>query len=186
MAVARAVALAVVLARPAPSAPTPAAVAPAPYVPTPPARPGDVNPIAAKVLAEGGPRTPAASAGGTGGLARGVGRFAFAYDAAAPATAWTCLEPAARHAAQLTDAETPACAGAGADRIEGNVVVTRQVAGDGKGVDATPGQTCRATLTGRAGDKPLRVMAGPIPARDGDCADVVTALRTQIESALAK
>jgi hypothetical protein len=175
-------ALVYVLTRPPPVGPPGPARSTAEYIPMEPARPGDTNPIAAKVLAEGGPRTPSVAT--AGGLARGVAPLSFAWDPTAADAAWSCVEVAARHAAAFSTTDAPNCAGNGPARFEGSVVVTRQPAPTTKGVHRDAPNACRATLTSSTPN--LRLSVGPIPAAGEDCAPIVAELRTALAEALAE
>ena len=172
-------ALVYVLTRPQPAAPPPAAPE---YIPTEPARPGDTNPIAAKVLADGGPRAPSVTT--AGGIARGVAPLAFAWDPAAADSAWACVEAAAGHAATFSSTDAPPCAGSGPARFEGTVVVTRKPAAIGKGVQHDAPNECRATLTSATPN--LRVTIGPVAAAGESCAPIVPEIRAALLESLAE
>ena len=157
----------------------------------PHARPGETNPIAARVLAEGGPRTPTVNS--MTGPRRGVARFAVSFDgSAAP-----CITAAAASAiAHLgaPDAVDPAiaaaCAGAGPDRLEGMIVMaTMPIAKPGAPkeppVQATCTATLRATWTHAGATRPITASVGPATgALDAPCGPLEFQLQEAAAAAL--
>ncbi|MDP2310903.1 MAG: hypothetical protein Q8P18_33095 [Pseudomonadota bacterium] len=107
-------------------------------IPEEPRAPGGPNAIAAKAMANGGPRTPT-SAPTAGGPRRSVVSFKVALDASGldavtSGRAWECVAAAGAHAVGLLDAGgttdglsdpavAGACTGAGPDSLEGFVRV---------------------------------------------------------------
>jgi hypothetical protein len=163
----------------------PAPPAPAELVPTEPQTPGGPNAIAAKALAEGGPRAP--TVGSSAGAPRlSVTNFRMAFDASAPGTAWDCVAAAGAHATGRLDAGgtgdgvadptvAAACAGGGPDTLEGFVrVATMPQAGTvtsaceatisytvTRGATKSPGKDLRgARVPGGAPDSCLASLAG--------------------------
>src|SRR5688572_18512192 len=91
-----AVTLALRPAAPAPGGltlPAPRPADPDDAVPDEPREPGGVNAIAARAIADGGPRTPTI-APPTGGPRRSVTRFRMSLDASAGAPVWGCVSEA--------------------------------------------------------------------------------------------
>lgn len=140
--------------------------------PTEPARPGDLNPIAAKVLAEGGPRTPKSDL--AGGPRRATARVALGSEP------WTCLEAALAHAARLSEGDPAGCE---EGRSEATVTVVRQPRPSEGGVDETPTWECRATLSATLDLRSVRATAGPVPAGEA-CEPVIEAARAPFRTAL--
>ena len=158
VALALGISLVAVLLRPAPT-PAPAAAIGDGSLPEP-ARPGDLNPIAKRVLDAGGPRTPTSSS--ADGSARAVARFSFAWDGS-PASAWSCVEAATQHAASFTAGDPPPCAGVGERKVDGFVVVTRQRSGAAEKSTSS----CRALLDVTIDGKRVRVGTEAVPGCGG-------------------
>ncbi|MES2643966.1 MAG: hypothetical protein V4850_31040 [Myxococcota bacterium] len=161
----------------------PAPPAPAELVPTEPHTPGGPNAIAAKALAEGGPRAPTVGSS-AGAPRRSVTNFRTAFDASAPGTEWDCVAAAGAHAAGRLDAGgtedggadptvAAACSGGGPDTLEGFVrVATMPQAGTSacevtvsytvtRGATKSPGKDLRgARVPGGAPDSCLASLAG--------------------------
>ena len=136
--------------RPAPAPPAPATAPSADVVPPAPREAGGVNAIAAKALADGGPRTVTAPVP-PGAPRRAVGSFRGPLTT--PGVAWGCVGAAGNHA--LTHLDTGgtfdgmadpvvkgACATEGADVLEGFVRLSV-----GAQKPGTPSTTCEATVS---------------------------------------
>lgn len=155
-----------------------------------PAKPGALNPIAAKVLAEGGPRTPNAP-GSTLGPRRGAGHLVLSLDAGVPGAADSCLSAIFDHARQQigqTPSEPTPCTGSGPDQLEGQLVLAVLPAAAPRGVTENPTQAvCTATFRGslsRAGQAPksLTFSVGP---NTGDPSTACDPLQSQLAAAFA-
>ncbi len=127
-----------------------------------PAQPGALNPIAAKVLAEGGPRTPTVTTARD--LRRGVVRFLLAMDGTENVGA--CVQQAWEKAALFKGEATEdvlTCQGAGARSLEGMLVLTVVPVGR---KDETTHASCRvrltATLSGGATPVPVAIAPDPV------------------------
>jgi hypothetical protein len=155
----------------------------APYVL---AKPGQTNPIAAKVLAEGGPRTPTISASPLAPR-RGVSRIALSFDSdVAP-----CLSEAILSASKnlgLPETQDPAilaaCNGSGSRRLEGMIVLSAAPLGTRGAPQSAPTQaTCtgtfRGTLQQNGNTHPVSVSVGPL---SGDLEKPCEALLAPLQS----
>ena len=122
-------------------------------VPTEPRPPGGVNAIAARAIADGGPRTPTVPPS-AGAPRRSVTRFRVAFDAGAGAPAWGCVAAAGAHATGHLDtggtldgladpAVAAACGGTGPDTLEGFVRVATVPVRSADGGS----QACEATVS---------------------------------------
>ncbi len=113
------------------------------------AQPGALNPIAAKVLAEGGPRTPSTTAS-AGGLRRGVVRFRLAMDGTE--NLGPCLQQAWAKAALLSgesSGEVLTCQGSGSRSLDAQLVLAVAPLGTfGALKEAPKNGSCTARLTG--------------------------------------
>ena len=110
------------------------------------AQPGALNPIAAKVLAEGGPRTPTVGEA-SNGPRRGVARFRLALDTAENLDA--CLQQVWAKAVLLEgDAtEVLTCQGTGARSLEGQLSLSAMPHG-GSFREAPESATCGVRWSG--------------------------------------
>ena len=157
------------------------------------AQPGALNPIAAKVLAEGGPRTPTTSAT-TGGMRRGVVRFRLAMDGTENLGA--CLSEAWAKAELLNgeaSGELLTCQGTGARSLEAQLVLSvKPVGAFGQLKEAPKNGSCTARLTGTlsaGGGETRPVSLSPDPLvgpLENACAGAVTAGVASLVEGVAK
>lgn len=161
-------------------------------VPITPAQPGQLNPIAAKVLAEGGPRTPNTTTSSSGPR-RGSSRFRLAMDQSHHLG--TCLQDALTQARLLAgefSGEVLTCQGSGPLLLEAQLVLATTpvpVPGDPK---ARPTQArCSARISGTLSSEsrslPLSMKPDPmVGSLENPCDGLEPALTAALLQALDK
>lgn len=159
-----------------------------------PAQPGALNPIAAKVLAEGGPRTPTVTT--VGGLRRGVVRFRLAMDGTENLE--VCLRQVFGKAVLLEgeeSAEVLTCQGTGSRVLEAQLVLTAmplvymETRNEPPG-NARCGVRWSGTLGGGAGEKRslTTYLVPTVGALDGVCrwreSEAISAMLGEVDKVL--